>query len=53
MRHYWLLLSSPVEGIHWADLFWVATVTLEHKEVASANSILGEQENSQGLIMTS
>lgn len=54
VRHY-CLLSSLVEDIHWADLFCVITVTLRHKghkEVVSSNSILEEQENGQGLIMT-
>lgn len=54
-RYYWFILSSPVEGIHWADLFCVTAVTFRHKghkEVASTNSLLEEQENSQGLIMT-
>lgn len=55
MRHYWFVLSSPVQSIHWADLFGVTAVTFRHKghkEVASKNSVIGEKGNIQGLIMT-
>lgn len=33
-----------MEGIHWADLICVIAMTLAHKEVASANSVLGNKK---------
>lgn len=50
VKHYWFILSSHMEGIHWAVLFCVTIVIFghkRHKEVASTNCSRGKRKYSE------